>query len=79
LPTHHKKIFVWQSRPCTPEFVDAALERLQTATNSASLEEVQKTLQSVVPEFQPSPNGGPGGSRPVSIHSGGSAPSQPKA
>ena len=79
LPTHHEKIFVWQSRPCTPEFIDSALERLQTATNGASLEEVQKTLQSVVPEFQPSPNGGPGGSRPVSIHSGGSAPSQPKA
>jgi FlaA1/EpsC-like NDP-sugar epimerase len=53
LPTPHKKIFVWQSRYCRTEDINAALERLQAVANGASPEAVQKALQSVVPEYKP--------------------------
>jgi FlaA1/EpsC-like NDP-sugar epimerase len=53
LPTHHEKIFVWQSRYCTTQDMDAALELLATVTNGAGIEGVQKALQHIVPEFQP--------------------------
>jgi FlaA1/EpsC-like NDP-sugar epimerase len=53
LPTPHKKIFVWQSRYCRTEDMKAALERLQAVTNGCSPEQVQKALQSVVPEYKP--------------------------
>ena len=55
LPTPHHKIFVWQSRPCTPEEVKAALARLGAVVNCDSLQDVQEALQSVVPEFDPRP------------------------
>jgi FlaA1/EpsC-like NDP-sugar epimerase len=53
LPTHHHKIFVWQSRYCTLESIHSALERLTAATNGRSLPEIQAVLQSVVPEYKP--------------------------
>jgi len=55
LPTHHKKIFIWQNRGCTKEEIDAALERLKTVADSAPLQQVQAILKSVVPEFEPGP------------------------
>lgn len=55
LPTHHKKIFIWQNRGCTKEEIDAALERLKTVADSAPLQQVQASLKSIVPEFEPGP------------------------
>ena len=53
LPTHHHKIFVWQSRFCTADDMQDALQCLATVTNGTPPPQVRKTLQSVVPEFQP--------------------------
>jgi len=55
LPTHHKKIFIWQNRGCTNEEIDVALERLKTVANSAPLQQVRAILKSIVPEFEPGP------------------------
>jgi FlaA1/EpsC-like NDP-sugar epimerase len=55
LPTHHRKIFVWQSRQCTMDEIQGVLDRLEAAVNNHSLPEVQSVLQSVVPEFDPRP------------------------
>ena len=55
LPTHHEKIFIWQNRGCTKEEIDAALERLKTVADSAPLQQVQASLKSIVPEFEPGP------------------------
>jgi FlaA1/EpsC-like NDP-sugar epimerase len=59
LPTHHHKIFVWQNRYCNLQDMASALERLEKVTNGASAEEVQKALQSVVPEYVPPKPGSP--------------------
>ena len=53
LPTHHKKVFIWQSRSCTEEEMAEALKRLETVMNGASVEEIHRVLQSIVPEYQP--------------------------
>ena len=53
LPTHHHKIFVWQSRYCTLEDMESVLVRLRTVTDGVSLAEVQAALRSVVLEYQP--------------------------
>jgi len=53
LPTPHKKIFVWQSRYCSLEDMQAALKRLAAVTDGASFAEIYKVLQSIVPEYQP--------------------------
>jgi FlaA1/EpsC-like NDP-sugar epimerase len=53
LPTPHKKIFVWQSRYCCLEDMQAALKRLAAVTDGASFAEVYKVLKSIVPEYQP--------------------------
>jgi FlaA1/EpsC-like NDP-sugar epimerase len=53
LPTHHKKIFVWQSRYSSVEEMEAGLKRLQTVTDGASFAEIYAVLQSIVPEYQP--------------------------
>ena len=55
LPTHHEKIFIWQNRGCTKEEIDAALEQLKTVADSAPLQQVQASLKSIVPEFEPGP------------------------
>ncbi len=55
LPTHHKKIFIWQNRGCTKEEIDAAIERLKTVADSAPLQQVRAILKSIVPEFDPGP------------------------
>jgi FlaA1/EpsC-like NDP-sugar epimerase len=55
LPTPHKKIFVWQSRQCALEEIQGALARLEAATNTQKLGDIQSVLQSVVPEFDPRP------------------------
>ena len=55
LPTHHKKVFIWQSRACTEAEMTDALRRLEAVMNGASVEEVQRVLQSIVPEYQPIP------------------------
>ena len=54
LPTHHEKIFIWQSRSCTEEEIGEALKRLEAVMDGASLDEVQKVLKGIVPEFEPS-------------------------
>ena len=54
LPTHHEKIFIWQSRACPDEEITAALARLEAVTDGAPLAEVQKVLRQIVPEYQPS-------------------------
>ena len=59
LPTHHRKIFVWQSRQCTQDEIQGALTRLETATNGQTLADVQSVLRSIVPEFDPRPTLGP--------------------
>jgi len=56
LPTHHKKIFVWQNRGCTKEEIEAALERLKAVADGASTGEVHAALKSVVPEYEPAPD-----------------------
>jgi FlaA1/EpsC-like NDP-sugar epimerase len=53
LPTHHKKIFVWQSRSCPMADIQASLKRLEAVTNGATFEQVYEALRSVVPEYQP--------------------------
>jgi FlaA1/EpsC-like NDP-sugar epimerase len=55
LPTPHQKIFVWQSRSCTPEEIKGALARLEAVTNGDSVERIHAALRSVVPEFDPRP------------------------
>jgi FlaA1/EpsC-like NDP-sugar epimerase len=55
LPTHHRKIFIWQSQTCTPEEAEAALGRLRGVCDGAGADEVLRTLRSVVPEFEPTP------------------------
>ena len=54
LPTHHEKIFIWQSRACPEEEIAGALARLEAVTDGASLAEIQKVLRQIVPEYQPS-------------------------
>ena len=53
LPTHHKKIFVWQNRYCTTEDIRAALARLAPVITGATPTEVREALRSVVPEYDP--------------------------
>jgi len=53
LPTHHKKIFVWQSRYCSLEDMQAGLKRLEAVTDGASFAQVYQALKSIVPEYQP--------------------------
>jgi FlaA1/EpsC-like NDP-sugar epimerase len=53
LPTHHPKLFVWQSRYCTLEDIQSALKRLETVANGVSHEEVRKVLQGIIPEYEP--------------------------
>ena len=53
LPTHHAKIFVWQNRGCTREEIEQALEHLESVADGASLREVQRTLKTIVPEYEP--------------------------
>ena len=52
LPTHHHKIFVWQSRGCTTREIETALAQLQSVTNGASLDQVRDVLKRIVPEFR---------------------------
>jgi FlaA1/EpsC-like NDP-sugar epimerase len=59
LPTPHRKIFVWQSRQCTQDEIQGALDRLETAVNGQSLHDVQGVLRGIVPEFDPRPTLGP--------------------
>jgi FlaA1/EpsC-like NDP-sugar epimerase len=59
LPTHHHKIFVWQSRSCTLQNMASALERLRKVIDGASAEEVKQALQAIVPEFAPPKPGSP--------------------
>jgi FlaA1/EpsC-like NDP-sugar epimerase len=59
LPTHHSKIFVWQSRYCATQDIESALGRLAKVTDGATTDQIKKTLQSVVPEFAPPPDGQP--------------------
>ncbi len=61
LPTHHRKIFVWQSRACPTDELTAALDRLREATLDASRERIQEILKGIVPEYEPSapPNPAP--------------------
>jgi len=54
LPTHHEKIFVWQSRGCTRQEIEQALERLRAVSDGASAEEVRQVLKEIVPEYEPS-------------------------
>jgi len=56
LPTHHKKVFIWQSRPCTEAEMATALQHLEAVTNGASADEVHRALKGVVPEYQPPKN-----------------------
>jgi len=53
LPTHHKKIFVWQSRLCADAQIQEALKRLAAAMDGASAQEVHEVLKSIVPEYVP--------------------------
>jgi len=53
LPTHHKKIFVWQSRTCTEQEIGEGLARLETVADGADLTQVRKILKEIVPEFEP--------------------------
>jgi len=53
LPTHHEKIFIWQSRGCTREEIERALERLRAVADTASPEEIRKVLKEIVPEYEP--------------------------
>ncbi len=53
LPTHHHKIFVWQSRGCTREEIEEALERLAAVAADAAPGEVQAALKDIVPEYEP--------------------------
>jgi FlaA1/EpsC-like NDP-sugar epimerase len=55
LPTHHRKIFIWQSQACTPQEAEAALGRLRGVCDGAGADEVLGALRSVVPEFEPTP------------------------
>jgi len=64
LPTHHEKIFIWQSRACPEEEIAGALARLEAVTDGASLAEIQKVLRQIVPEYQPSAP--PAGAQPAS-------------
>jgi FlaA1/EpsC-like NDP-sugar epimerase len=57
LPTHHHKIFIWQSRYCTIEDLKAALASLAKVTDGATPTEVREALRSVVPEYQPMADG----------------------
>jgi FlaA1/EpsC-like NDP-sugar epimerase len=57
LPTHHNKIFIWQSRYCTIEDIHSALARLEKVANGATPAEVRAALRSVVPEYQPMADG----------------------
>ncbi len=53
LPTHHRKIFVWQSRTCTEQEIGEGLARLETVADGADLAQVRKILKEIVPEFEP--------------------------
>jgi FlaA1/EpsC-like NDP-sugar epimerase len=53
LPTHHQKIFVWQSRYSSMEEMESALKRLEGVADGASFAEVYAALKAVVPEYQP--------------------------
>jgi FlaA1/EpsC-like NDP-sugar epimerase len=61
LPTHHRKIFIWQSRLCAPEEVGSFLERLRAACDGPSADEVHRVLKSIVPEFEPTAAPAPAG------------------
>ncbi len=53
LPTHHEKIFVWQSRGCTREEIEQALDRLRAVSDDAPAKAVRQVLKSIVPEYEP--------------------------
>ncbi len=53
LPTHHEKIFIWQSRPYTPEEMDAVLDRLREVVDGTAPDAVSTALKAVVPEYEP--------------------------
>jgi len=55
LPTPHRKIFVWQSRPCALEEIQGALTCLEAVANDQKLADVQGVLRGIVPEFDPRP------------------------
>jgi len=54
LPTHHKKIFIWQSRTCTQEEIAQVLEKLRAVSDSQQPERIQQVLKSIIPEYEPS-------------------------
>jgi FlaA1/EpsC-like NDP-sugar epimerase len=54
LPTHHHKIFIWQSRPVTEPQVRSALLRLAEVMDAGTPEQVRRVLRDIVPEYQPS-------------------------
>ncbi|MGB2937454.1 MAG: nucleoside-diphosphate sugar epimerase/dehydratase, partial [Phycisphaerae bacterium] len=69
LPTHHGKIFVWQSRTCTEQEISEGLARLETVADGADLAQVRKILKEIVPEFEPSePPSSAAASPPASGH-----------
>jgi FlaA1/EpsC-like NDP-sugar epimerase len=54
LPTHHHKIFIWQSRAVTEPEMRAALLRLAEVMDAGTPEQVRRVLREIVPEYQPS-------------------------
>jgi FlaA1/EpsC-like NDP-sugar epimerase len=77
LPTPHRKIFVWQSRQCTPEEIQEVLVRLEAVANGRSLQEVQGVLRSIVPEFDPRTAPGAGPPQPTAGAGGAQARPSP--
>jgi FlaA1/EpsC-like NDP-sugar epimerase len=63
LPTHHHKIFVWQSRRVTPDEMAASLDRLRAVIDGAPPDAVKAALRTVVSEYQP--QDAPGATPPV--------------
>ena len=75
LPTHHEKIFVWQSRHCSVEEMESALRRLESVANGATPRQVQEVLKSIIPEYQPTPVPAPVPAAPPSEAPSPAAPS----
>jgi FlaA1/EpsC-like NDP-sugar epimerase len=53
LPTHHKKIGIWQVRPSSDEQIDAALAALEPLLNSNDKSAIVQVFKVIVPEFHP--------------------------
>lgn len=76
LPTHHSKIFIWQSRiGIEGERMEQVLETLRAVCDGAEEEQVRAALKSVVPEYEPSESAhSPGRSSAATPHGADGGP-----